>query len=310
MTNRSFRTYSLASLLVFCWSLNAIAAPTAGPQHVKDTYPGLASGALASAKLAVLPAGVLLRSGTVKITRKELDAEIAKYPKPIRDQLKNNAFFVLEQLATNDLLTVEARSWAKQNNRKPEDDRNELIKAYFDALNANVVVTDQELKSFYEDNKDMMGATTFDQVRDQLKAYLLDEKRQEAVDARIKGMGERLPIEISKAWVARQYILAMNNPVDKARKSGKPTLVDFGASGCRPCDMMTPILDSLRKEYAGKVNVMFIHVGKEQVLAARYGIQSIPVQVFFDKQGKEVFRHVGFFPKDQVVAKLRELGIQ
>jgi len=309
MTNRSFRAYSLASLLVFCWSLNAIAAPTAGPQHVKDTYPGLASGALGSAKLTVLPVGVLLRSGTVKITRKDLDAEIAKYPKPIIEQLKDNAFFVLERLATSDLLTVEAGSWAKQNNRKPEDDRNELIKAYFDALTGNVAVTDQELKSFYEDNKGMMGTATFDKVRDQLKAYLLDQKRQEAVDARIRSIGQRMSIEISKSWTAKQYTLAMNNPVDKARKSGKPTLVDFGASGCRPCDMMTPILDSLKKEYAGKVNVVFIHVGKEQVLAARYGIQSIPVQVFFDKQGKEVFRHEGFYPKEDILAQFRERGI-
>jgi len=118
-----------------------------------------------------------------------------------------------------------------------------------------------------------------------------------------------LPIEVSKSWTAKQYTLAMNNPVDKARKSGKPTLADFGASGCRPCDMMAPILSSLKKEYAGKVNVVFVHVRKEQVLAARYGIQSIPVQVFFDKQGKEFFRHVGFYPKEDILAQFKEHGI-
>lgn len=96
-------------------------------------------------------------------------------------------------------------------------------------------------------------------------------------------------------WVKTQSNLAMDNPVDKARRSKKPTMAEFGATGCVPCDMMQPILDKLRKTYPGKLNVIFVHVGEDQVLAARYGIQSIPVQVFFDAAGKEVFRHVGFF---------------
>jgi thioredoxin 1 len=101
----------------------------------------------------------------------------------------------------------------------------------------------------------------------------------------------------------------MDNPVDKARRSGKPTLVDFGATGCGPCDMMTPILASLTKKYAGKLNVLFVHVGEEQILGARYGVRTIPVQVFFDKEGKEVFRHEGFFPQAEIERKLTDMGI-
>jgi len=309
MTHRRLRTFCLAFLLAFGWGLDATGAPQAVSQPVSDAYPGLASGVLGSAKLTVLPVGILLQSGSVKITQKDLDADIAKYPEAIKTQLKNNGFFALEQLATEKLLTGEAKSWAEQNNRKPDGDRDELLKAYFDALTANIVVTDQELKSFYEENKSMMGTATFDQVRDQMKEYLLGQKRQEAVDAHIKSIGERSPIEVGKSWTARQYLLAMNNPVDKARKSRKPTLVDFGADGCRPCDMMTPILDSLKKEYAGRVNVVFVHVRKEQILAARYGIQSIPTQMFFDKDGREVSRHVGFYPREEILSKLGELGI-
>ena len=141
-----------------------------------------------------------------------------------------------------------------------------------------------------------------------MKDYLLSEKRRELVNAHIKTVGERATIEVSRTWLPRQYTLAMNNPVDKARKSGKPTLVDFGSTGCRPCDMMAPILDNLKKEYAGRVNVLFVHVGKEQILASRYGVQSIPVQVFYDKTGKETFRHTGFFPKEEIVSRLGETG--
>ena len=57
-------------------------------------------------------------------------------------------------------------------------------------------------------------------------------------------------------------------------------------------------------------NVLFVHVREQEILAARYGISSIPVQVFFDKAGKEVFRHVGFFPQEDVERKLKEMGVR
>ena len=98
----------------------------------------------------------------------------------------------------------------------------------------------------------------------------------------------------------------MDNPVDKVRNSGKPSLVDFGSKGCRPCDMLAPILKTLEKKYEGKANVIFISVREEQILASRYGIRSIPVQIFFDKNGKEVFRHTGFWPQAELEKKLRK----
>lgn len=58
------------------------------------------------------------------------------------------------------------------------------------------------------------------------------------------------------------------------------------------------------------MNVVFIHVGEEQVLAARYGIRSIPVQAFFDAQGREVFRHAGFFAQDEVDKQLAAMGVK
>jgi thioredoxin 1 len=61
--------------------------------------------------------------------------------------------------------------------------------------------------------------------------------------------------------------------------------------------MMAPILENLKAKYKGKLNVLFVHVRERQVLGAKYGIQTIPVQAFFDKDGNEVFRHVGFFPR-------------
>ena len=98
--------------------------------------------------------------------------------------------------------------------------------------------------------------------------------------------------------------------MDRARTSGKPTLVEFGATGCVPCDMMQPVLENLRKKYQERLNIVFVHVGEDQILGARYGITSIPVQAFFDHSGKEVFRHTGFFAQAEVEKKLTEMGVR
>ena len=56
--------------------------------------------------------------------------------------------------------------------------------------------------------------------------------------------------------------------------------------------------------------MLFVHVGEQEILASRYGIQSIPVQVFYDNKGKEIFRHTGFFAQPEIEKKLVEMGVK
>lgn len=115
-------------------------------------------------------------------------------------------------------------------------------------------------------------------MKESVKQVLVQQKRQDTFDSYLKGLGADRNIRINRDWVKTQYALAMDNPVDRARISGKPTMVEFGAKGCVPCDMMQPILERLRKKYHGKLNVVFVHVGERRVLGVRFGIRSIPVQ--------------------------------
>ena len=73
---------------------------------------------------------------------------------------------------------------------------------------------------------------------------------------------------------------------------------------------IAPILKDLEAKYKDKLNVLFVHVREKQILAARYGIETIPVQIFFDRTGKEVFRHVGFWPQAEIEKKLAEMGVK
>lgn len=88
-----------------------------------------------------------------------------------------------------------------------------------------------------------------------------------------------------------------------------PKLLDLGAGKCIPCKMMAPILEELKKEYADRMTVEFIDVWVDPDAAKPYGIEVIPTQIFYDAEGKELFRHVGFFGKEDILGKWRELGV-
>ena len=310
MMNR--KVLSAAAIIVLGASLvPACAADVpAKPALVCEVYPGLASHGLTYARLSDLPSGIVLRSGSVTIKDTDVASKIARMPQETQAQLKKNAFFMLENLAMRQVILSLAKAQTPEREDTATPGERELIQGYLRELAANVDVNDAEVARFYEENKDACGGASLDQVKDQIKQLVLQEKQGELVDEHIRTLGRCMTIEVSASWTKEQSILARDNPVDKARSSGKPSLVDFGSTGCKPCDMLAPILETLKEKYAGKVNVLFVHVGQEQILAARYGVQSIPIQFFYDKNGKEVFRHTGFWPQVEIEKKLAEMGVQ
>ena len=96
----------------------------------------------------------------------------------------------------------------------------------------------------------------------------------------------------------------------QAPVAGMVTMVDLGAKECIPCKMMAPIMEELEKEYQGRAAVVFIDVWKNPGAGQQFGIRSIPTQIFYDAQGKEISRHEGFLDKQSIVATLAKLGVQ
>jgi thioredoxin 1 len=91
---------------------------------------------------------------------------------------------------------------------------------------------------------------------------------------------------------------------------GMPRLLDLGSKSCTACTLLEPVLEELRKNYAGKLQVDFIDVWEHEQVATDYGIEIIPVQIFFDAEGQELYRHQGFISAQEVAAKFKELGIE
>lgn len=96
---------------------------------------------------------------------------------------------------------------------------------------------------------------------------------------------------------------------EKNEEEFLPTLVDLGSDKCVPCKMMAPILDELKRDYEGIFDVEFINTREDQTASVFYDIRMIPTQIFYDAEGNELFRHEGFFSKEDILNKWKELGI-
>ena len=96
------------------------------------------------------------------------------------------------------------------------------------------------------------------------------------------------------------------------KKDIKVTFVELGSVKCIPCKMMQPVMADIEKEYGTQVKVIFYDVWTKegQPYSEKYKILVIPTQVFLDKDGKEFFRHQGFFPKEDIIKVLEKGGVK
>lgn len=84
------------------------------------------------------------------------------------------------------------------------------------------------------------------------------------------------------------------------------TFIELGAESCIPCKMMKPVLKEISDEYQGLVKVIFIDLNKDKDAAQKYRVRVMPTQVFLDAQGREFFRHEGFYPKAEIEKMLAD----
>ena len=98
-------------------------------------------------------------------------------------------------------------------------------------------------------------------------------------------------------------------PTAAVPTAGLPRLVDLGAGKCIPCKAMAPILEGLKAEYAGRMEVQFIDVWKDPDAGRPYGIRMIPTQIFYGADGRELARHEGFMARDEILARWKAVGV-
>ncbi|MCG3180345.1 MAG: hypothetical protein BIFFINMI_02704 [Phycisphaerae bacterium] len=311
------RTAAAMSLIIGVLGMAHAAAaestPATQPEEavLDQRFPGLTAGCLAFARLEQLPSGVLLRSGELTVTDKELACEIARAPEAFQDDLRQNALLVLQQMVHERLLLAAARrDLGPGTPATTQPDDRAMLTAWIKPVVEKVKVDSAEVDRFYSDNEAMFGGAQLKEVREEIERYLLDRKQGRTVREHVRTLGRRMPIALSAEWVVAQQKLSAGNPIDRLRANGRPTLVDFGAPGCCGPDKMEPVLGAVGEQFGDKLNVLFVNVREHPFLAERFGIEDIPAQVLLDKAGRELFRNEGFMGEEELARRIRAAGIK
>lgn len=264
---------------------------------------------------------VLAQVNGEKITVGEFNRELKKVESPLKEMLRENPQQLLEGIIMNRVFLQEAKKQGLTPPIKTYKDTDKDALSPEEALIGELMkkkfstpptVTKEEIKTFYPLVKDRLGGKPLDQVSPIIEQLIRELKQQEEMKQYVTELRTSAKVETDQ--ILLQKIASKppeSNTEDELKKAfagGKPFLVDFGANSCLPCRQLRPILKEIGKEYAGKAQILVIDVYKYQHLAKEYKIQALPTLVFFDNKGKEVFRHPGAMNKDQIVAKLKEIG--
>jgi thioredoxin 1 len=100
------------------------------------------------------------------------------------------------------------------------------------------------------------------------------------------------------------------NSQNEQTEKAKVTFIELGSVNCIPCKQMQPVMKSIEEKYKGQVKVVFHDVWKDKRPAQQYNIKLIPTQVFLDENGKEFFRHEGFYPEEEIDKLLQTKGLK
>ena len=101
----------------------------------------------------------------------------------------------------------------------------------------------------------------------------------------------------------------VDTTLNNAKRDGKVVMLELGSFGCIPCEQMKPVMENLRTNFKGKLEVFFVDVRKDKDTARRFGVYAIPTQVFLDKNGKEFHRHMGFYAYEEIEPVLKKAGL-
>jgi len=249
----------------------------------------------------------------VKIDNKYFDERLHNLPAEYKSAFQNDPEGFLEQLIIRELLYQEAKKKGFAENvsraKDEEDKKDRAIGVLLNDVAQKVVVSDEEVQNFYETRRADMRGASFQQVKRDIENFLRQQKADSALNGLIEELKNRAKVEKNEKWLATMKAKRPADPLDKALKSGKPTVLDLGAGTCVPCKMMKPIFAELQNEMGDRVNFLILEISEYRHLANRYNVRLIPTQIFFDKDGKIFWRHEGFLSKEDIKKKLKEIGV-
>ncbi|HON55937.1 MAG TPA: redoxin domain-containing protein [bacterium] len=221
---------------------------------------------------------ILAIVGSEIITIDEFQEILSSLPPQYKSHFQNNPQILLEELISQTVLYNEA---LRQN-----FDKRQEIKKIIDKTIKNILI-----QAFIEDQLKNTETKDYQNALNKLAVSLKSKEN-------IKIFSDNL----SKLEAKIERI-----KLPEFIKTTKPVMIALGAESCMPCRMMQPILKELKEEYKNIVDIIYIDLDKESEKSAYFPIQVIPMQFFFDRQGNEIFRHEGYYSKEEIIATLKKI---
>jgi thioredoxin 1 len=251
-----------------------------------------------------------------RITVKDFHDELARTPEDMRVVYEQDPEEVLDHLIGVTLLLQEAKRRGLVDSSDLRDLDKPSIKEGMRRLMEQSIkgveaVTDKEVQAFYRQYREEMGGKPLSEVRELLRMMILEEKRQ----VRINVLVEKLRAIAAITTFPEQLPKPPPSPLEAstaeafqaALQSGRPTVVDFGSNRCIPCIRLRPVMRALKDAHTERINVLFLEVSEHRDLAQQYKVRLVPTLIFFDAQGREVQRKVGFMEREEMETVLRDL---
>ena len=246
-----------------------------------------------------------------QITESYFDKNFDNSPQQYKDMFKNDKEGFLDQMIIKELLFQKAQEKGYDVDIAESDEeklKDKAIEKLIMVISSEIEITDEEMINFYHENESNMKGASFEQVKSDIRNYLVQQKQGEVIDQYIEELKSSAQIILNEEWIKIQQDARPKNPLTEALKNGKPTVLDLGAGTCIPCKMMKPIFTELKKDYEGKANILLLEISDYRDIANKYKVRVIPTQIFFDKNGKQYWRHEGFLSKEEIIKKINESG--
>jgi thioredoxin 1 len=283
-------------------------------------------GGVAAYLFTIGPLGkpVLAAVNGEKIPVARFQEELGKTDPAARELVKEDPGKLLDVIVNRTLLLQQAKKEGvaapKVVSATPpvagEDAETATIMAYLDKKMAALPpVPSEEIDRIYEAYKDQMGGRKKEEVVPLIKQMIEQQRQSEEAEKLIADLRKNAKIDVNQKELQKLAVvppgMETQSEADfrKALTGGKPMVVDFGSNSCIPCRQLRPVLQKIRKDYTGKLEVLIIDIRNNQKLASDYQIQVIPTVVFFDPAGKEVFRHQGFMSEEKVKEQLAKMRV-
>jgi thioredoxin 1 len=122
-----------------------------------------------------------------------------------------------------------------------------------------------------------------------------------------------IPVSIVFFWITiagNVYAVRKATDTGDVPVKGIVNVINFGTELCLPCRMMVPVIEKMKKQYEGEALIAFVDLRENLHYLEGFNILLIPTQVFFDSDGREIYRHVGFMPEEDIAAQLEKMGIK